>query len=365
MSLVNDMLEDLDRRAGQGDLPPRTTGLQAASGRRNLRRLAWICIGHGSLALCGIAAVSWFALAELDRAPEPLHEPLEAEVGPEVSNSSTLPSVSSAPPVAPAPAVPRETSLAREPGAPIPAGPQLEERPVEAATLQPAPPVAVATPPDPSPAASTWEPEWAPEAPLSNQEIAAQLVHEGEQLFAAQRLGAGLDAWRRALALDPKRSSLYAQGARRLLDAGHPARARAWLEPGRALDPPDPKLWMLAARLELELEGPGAALALLEAPLPGLEDAPELGSLRAALLQREQRHREAFAAYRELVEDHPERGRLWFGLAVSAEALDRTEEANSAFRRALDDPGLPSVLARHAGLFIGELEERMPPEPSR
>ncbi|MCP5058600.1 MAG: tetratricopeptide repeat protein [bacterium] len=366
MSLVNDMLEDLDRRSGQGDLHPRTTGLQAASGRRNLRRLAWICVGHASLAVCGIAAVSWIVFGTADPAPEFRGQAPEAMVEPEASDTLTLPSVSSPPPAAPAPAVPPEFSLAAEQPGPIPAEPESKTPQAEATSPPPvASAVAAIAPLTPPRAPVESEPEWTPDAPLSNDELASQLVLEGEQLFAAQRFDAGIDAWSRGLALDPTRISLYSRGATRLLEAGLPARARAWLEPGLATKPLDPALWMLAARLELELEGASAALALLEAPLPELAEASELHSLRAALLQREQRHPEALAAYRELVERHPERGRHWFGLAVSAEALGRTAEANIALRHALDDPALPTVLARHARLRVAALGEGTPTEASR
>lgn len=366
MSLVNDMLEDLDRRAGQGDLHPRSTGLQAVSGRRNLRRLAWICVGHASLALCGIAIVSWIAFAPTDNAPEFLGDVPQSVVEPEVTDPLRLPSVSSAPPAAPAPALPPELSLAAEQLAPIPAESKPKAPEAEAMSPLPAVSAVAASAPLAPPLASVEpKPEWLPDAHLSNDQLASQLVLEGEQLLAAQRLDAGLDAWRRALALDPTRISLYSRGTWRLLKADLPARARAWLEPGLAMEPFDPALWMLAARLELELEGASAALALLEAPLPALAEASELNSLRAVLLQRVQRHPEALSAYRELVEQHPERGRLWFGLAVSAEALGRTAEANIALHHALEDPELPEVLARHAGLRVAEFGRGLPAEVSR
>ncbi|MCP5066760.1 MAG: tetratricopeptide repeat protein [bacterium] len=379
MSLVNDMLEDLDRRSDRGDLPPRATGLQAASGHRRLRRLVWICVGHGTLAIGGIAAVTWIALVpvnEFRNAQHPIQSP-QAQV--EAFEVAALPPVESAPPAPPAPKVPGASPRVAEQQAPTPTPVALPPSVPQVVTMVAPPPAAprafLPPDPDPTPVGSELSSrselisesaiDDAPDRTPSNSELAAELVDEGEQLLAIGRLDAGIDAWRRALKLDPTRVSLYPKGAARLIAAGVPARARAWLEPGRLASPLDPALRMLAARLELEIEGPAEALELLEAPLPDVEEARELHSLRAALLAREQRHLEALDAYRTLVAAHPGRGRLWFGLAISAEALGREAEAGVALHHSLEDPELPAALVRYAKQRTVVLDRTETPEASR
>jgi tetratricopeptide (TPR) repeat protein len=70
-------------------------------------------------------------------------------------------------------------------------------------------------------------------------------------------------------------------------------------------------------------------------------DAYALAS-RAHLLAQQSRHEEALADARALVQAHPKRSAGdWFNLAYLFEATSRIDEAESAFRRALDlDPKL-------------------------
>jgi len=99
----------------------------------------------------------------------------------------------------------------------------------------------------------------------------------------------------------------------------------------------------------LELAGPYARLlAARDALIPALEsldrainqsatDAESL-ALRAALLYRMDRHAESVTAYRQALNDQPHRALWWTGLAVSLEHSGEPVQALAAYRRAADLP---------------------------
>ncbi len=375
MSLVNDMLEDLDRRTRDGERA-RSTGLRAVQARRRSRRLAWTCLGLATLAACGIAAVAWIAgRPSAETAPARSASLPSAAIQP-------LPAVASAPPAPPMPSLasPEPTTTRAAPTLLAPGAaeaPPTSPAPPIAAQGDPASesPVAIEEPPTggepfanaappPSQSIARGGQVAARGEPIAPKRLADELVHEGAQLIAGGRLDAGLDAWRRALELDPTRAEVAARAARRLLAAQRPAEARVWIDRSRATRPDDPVLRELDARAWLAVAGPEAALRSLEPTLPPFEAAPGLHALRAALLQREGRHAEALEAYRALVTRAPGEGRAWFGLAVSAHVLGREAEARIAYHHALGDPSLPGALARHARRRLARGAARPGEDPS-
>jgi len=100
---------------------------------------------------------------------------------------------------------------------------------------------------------------------------------------------------------------------------------------------------------QLELARPYAQLlAARDVLMPALEaldrainqvgaDAESL-ALRAALLYRMDRHAESVTAYRRALDDHPHKALWWTGLAVSLEHSGESVQALAAYRRAVDLP---------------------------
>ena len=74
----------------------------------------------------------------------------------------------------------------------------------------------------------------------------------------------------------------------------------------------------------------------------------------APLYQRQSRYEESARVYRRLVELAPGQSSNWLGLAVSLEALNRQEEAVVAYKRALLNGNLSTVLQQYAEQRINQ-----------
>lgn len=110
-----------------------------------------------------------------------------------------------------------------------------------------------------------------------------------------------------------------------------------------------------AVRDALAQGEPGAALLAL-GPAASHDDA-ELLALRAAALQRLDRHPEAAAIYRQLTRLATDESAYWVGLAISLERLDQPQEARNAYLRALAQGGLASSLRGFAQQRASALKE--------
>jgi MSHA biogenesis protein MshN len=108
------------------------------------------------------------------------------------------------------------------------------------------------------------------------------------------------------------------------------------------IDPRQPGLAMVLARLQLERGGP--ALDTLMKTLPYAGDSADYLAFLAGVLQREQRHGEAARYYRDALQLAPNNGVWWMGLAISLQADQHLPEAREAFQRARQANGLTPEL---------------------
>lgn len=93
----------------------------------------------------------------------------------------------------------------------------------------------------------------------------------------------------------------------------------------------------------------GNALAAVESLGPAnAAESAEITSLRAAALQRLQRHDEAAREYGRLTVSQPDQPGHWVGLGISLEATGQSEAAGLAYRRALGSPQLSAPLRQFA-----------------
>lgn len=150
-------------------------------------------------------------------------------------------------------------------------------------------------------------------------------------------------------------------------DRGHaPARqalAVAWLGQGRsddarqllasdlALSPQQTALAMLLARIELDRNDSAAAITVLR---KSLENTPNASAdvasgraLLATLQQRQGQHGEAIDNFGAALRQEPRHGAWWIGLANSLAAEGKTDSAREAFERARASDDLGPELARY------------------
>lgn len=144
---------------------------------------------------------------------------------------------------------------------------------------------------------------------------------------AALRLDAGHDAARQALVA-------------LLLESKRGAYAEHVLQDGLKNKPEHTGFAMLLARLQVEHSAVDQAAATLEKSLPYANAQADYQAFYAALLQRQNRHKEAIAYYQVALQLAPDNGIWLMGYGISLLAMQRNDDARDAFRRALESKTL-------------------------
>lgn len=140
---------------------------------------------------------------------------------------------------------------------------------------------------------------------------------------AVLRLDAGHDAARQALVA-------------LLLEGGRGADAERVLQGGLKNKSEHAGFAMLLARLQVERGAVEQATATLEKTLPYADRQADYQAFFAALLQRQNRHKEAITHYQIALQLAPDNGIWLMGYGISLQAAQRTDDARDAFRRALE-----------------------------
>jgi len=108
------------------------------------------------------------------------------------------------------------------------------------------------------------------------------------------------------------------------------------------LDPRQPQMVMILARLQIEKGGP--AIDTLQRSLPYAGGNGDYLAFLAGALQRAQRNREAAEQYQAALRLQPQNGVWWMGLGISLLAEKRNAEAQDAFTRAKNSGNLSQEL---------------------
>ncbi|QDG70411.1 tetratricopeptide repeat protein [Janthinobacterium tructae] len=330
MSLINKMLQDLDARGtpdGRGD----AAGIRSVPERERGQGVSRALVFGGAAGLTAAAiALGW---VYWKRPPVP--PVLVSVAGTPVA--APLPVPAPAPAAAPV-AVPAPVATA--PVAPEPmlqAGETVAPAKVHAAemrriTQQPARPAVAPVVKTPAPAAS--------ERILDGKQVTPQQRVENEYRRALGQLQDGrvseaLAGLQQTLQLDPRHQGARETLVRLLLEAQRPDDAARQLQLSLALDPKQPAQAMMLARLQLDkANGGAAALDTLMRSLPHAADNGDYRAFLAAVLQREQRYREAAEQYQLALQTAPDNSVWWMGLGIALQADNHPAQARQAFERA-------------------------------
>ena len=355
MSVINKMLQELDRRQGMsapdGTIPP--LQVRAVSPASRNREWFWRIV-----AALMLAAVGWVGWIAWQLQPRTLVTEQGLRAG---ENARRSPAAAVAGPVpAPAPA-----AVARQP-APQPLdtfrlAPSIETPiagQLEVPAAAPAAPTPAAAPAAPAPAAAPVAParvekrdraHTAPEKAEAEFRRAVTLLNQG-------RVSEAEDGFSAALAADASN-----EAARQALVSLHLEHrriddARRLLQEGLAINASNVQFATVLARIFVERRDYATALDVLNGARAAGQASAEYHALLGTVLQRLARHADAADAFRAALGIAPQNGALWMGLGISLESLGRRPEAADAFRRALASGSLGEETRRYADLRARQLQ---------
>lgn len=392
MSLINDMLRDLETR--------RSDELQRQNLQGEIRplpmlpsRSRWPLLVLGGAivaALAGGAVVWWNSRVTLtSKPPVVMVSAPQAVVSPPALSALQIPAVSAAaaetaaPPqalsAAAVPAVSPVPTAAIKPPLPAPGAvpvatvaPVKDEKPEKPAVLPRAEPAAKKNEPSPLPEKPLKPAKAAVEAPKGGNvavarekeagagkiEVKAILATPRERADGDYRRAQGLIAagqgdeavhvLRSALKHDAEYTPARQLLIRQLIEQKHWDEAVAVLGEGLELQPKQTGWAISLARLQVEkndLAGAARTLSRFEAAAANNAD---YAGFQAHIQYRLGHYREAAVLYQKLTKLAAGEGRWWFGLGVSLEAEGRAGEAREAFRQALATGTLNNELSAQA-----------------
>lgn len=396
MSLINQMLQDLDaRRADTTGTMQHGEQIRAVPERRRNTHLAWWLVLALTVALAGMLA--WLLLRPAPTAVAPKQEapprlPLKLDTDLVIDASPANASVTGAKPqTMAAPSSPPETAAIA----------QVPEIPSQPESVKPAVPDPVVVPPAaktstqnpattqnatvdseefrPQPAlpdtvkasAAVKPPRAAPAVKSSDEpmlvtgkkqykELTPQQQAENEYRKAILWLQQGKAAEARegleaALRLNPQHAGARQALIGVLLDEKRTEDAAHIARDGLGLDLHQTGLAMILARLQLEKGDLHPAIDTLQRTLPYAADQADYQAFLAALLQRDGKHKEAIEHYVQALKKAPQNGVWWMGLGISLQADQRLAEAREAFMRAKATSALSPELLAFVDARLGQL----------
>ena len=330
MSVINDMLTALDAR--RAATPAGMAAVPAARGAIKSRRVQFMLV-LGATAVTATALADWPQLLSANtRTPQPPAivdaAPLAADAAPVRPGALTL-AIATATATTPASRTPRPVAAP-----PAIAQPSAQKAAAVAQTAAltapadaPAHAAALATPPTPA-ARGTVEKHLIAPSAAQRAALAYRLALD---MGASGHSGSAIDRALEALQADPDHVGARQLAAVLMFEARRLDEARAVLRAGLERTPQQPRLAYLLARLQAETGDADGALALLPG---GVALAGEAHGLRAAILARQGRFKEALPAYEAALRQDPGNAAWWLGLGLALEANDQVDLARQALRRA-------------------------------
>jgi len=345
MSLINKMLQDLDRRQALG-AAVNPAGVRPAAPRGGGREWFW-----RTLAVLMVASVAWVAWVAYQLMPRPgvftedaLRAGAQAQKNRAQAKAPAVMPIAPAPVAPPAAPAPETLKLALEIATPI-AEPQMKE-PAKPAAARPAP----------APKAADLQGSVNKrDRARSNADNAETHFRRAVVLMNQGRVSEAEDQLVAALVVHPTHVQARQAYASLLLEQRRVDAARRVLQEALALNPAQPTFALALARIHAQQCEYGAALEVMDrtGPIAGNAD---FQALRGVILQRMGRDAEAVEALQNAIRGGPQPGSTWVSLGISLEALARRPEAAQAYRRALDTGPLAAEARDYAAARARALE---------
>jgi len=190
---------------------------------------------------------------------------------------------------------------------------------------------------------------------LSLQQQADNEFRRAYQLMREGRNSEAVDGYEAALKLDAGHELARQSLVGLLLEKKRNADAERVLQDGLQNNPRQTGFAMLLARLQVERDALPLALETLQHTLPYAEKLADYQAFVAALLQRQNRHQEAVDYYRKALQLKPQSGVWLMGMGISLRAEQRNTDARDAFKRALETNTLGAELQAFVTQQLKEL----------
>jgi MSHA biogenesis protein MshN len=382
MSLINQMLQELDARRSQ------VTGNDAYGKqiravpefRRRIHPAWWVAL---ALAIILSAVLAWIVLhsSVSGVSKDVARLPLKPDIGissPGAQNpSQPVKAADAVAPIANAPNQPPPTFLAstrqrdvmpsERPANPPalveePAAPPRIAKEVPAAAMPelakivpPAKVLVKKAPPLPSTPAAPASAS-VPVKEITTQQRADTEYRKAISAMQQGRTAEAISGLEQSLELNPKHASARHALIGLLLENKRLDEAFRHAREGLALDPAQPGLAMIQARLQLERGELRPAIETLEQTLPAATNRADYHAFLAALLQRDEKHAQASKHYLTALQKAPQNGVWWMGLGISLQVEQRLPEAQEAFKRAKASNTLSAELLAFVEVRLKQLQ---------
>lgn len=190
---------------------------------------------------------------------------------------------------------------------------------------------------------------------ITLQQKADNEFRRAHQLMLQGRNTEALAGYEAALQIDGGHELARQSMVSLLLEKKRNTDAEQILQEGLKINPQQLNFAMLLARLQVEKNALQPALETLLRSLPYAEKQPNYLSFVAALMQRNSRHKEAIDYYQKALALKPGLGVWLMGLGISLRAEQRKDEARDAFKQALDTNTLSTELQSFVNQQLKEL----------
>lgn len=354
MSLINQMLKDLDKRgSGAGETESSASPIRAVPERSGSSR--WLVFIVLLLAVLG-AAAAWHLWQRPAAPAVTAHSPIQsADVEPvlAIPAANQVQSTSNNKPSG-------DTVLGKQ--APIIVLPATrQDQPgvlVRAKQVQSEPTLSRVLPVLPAPKrVAAYSEAGGQGKEVTSLQQAENAYGEAISLLGAGHKSEAIAVLESVLSMNPGHAAARQTLVGLLLDGKRTDEAARKLEEGLKRDPAQSGMAMILARIQVDKNDAKTALATLQRSLPFAAQKPDYSAFMAALLQREKRHQEAITLYAQALNKRPDNGFWWMGYAISLKADNRPAEARQAFIRAKDSnqlsPELQAFVEQEISRFGG------------
>lgn len=343
MSLINRMLQDLEKRQPAGEASPLPSGVTASVAPKAGTRWGRIAIALAAtvVAVFGIRMIP--AQKPAAQVVAMQAEPVVPVAAPAAAAADAMPAATPTPAMPPqaAPSEPAPAAAAEPPKADTPrkesSAERLRRERLEARQEAARRKVAAAVG-----ARDKAAPRIQKSATVT--EPGDVLYQQAVEAFSQGRSVESIEQLRQALAVNAAHAPARQLLTKQLLEQRRLDEARSVLRDGARLQPGQLQWSTLLARLELERGDAAAARQAIDAALPQAAGSADFQSLAGAVAQRQGRPDESAEFYRRALQLKPSDGRAWIGLGVALDAEGHRPEAREAFRRALATEALSPEL---------------------